>query len=431
MVLLAMLGGWGGSLAAQNAAVVEPCAVPVVPRTTVKLDLSTRRFETPIPFNEPFSLQVAIATSDPRPDRVHLRYGEQRFNETPPGAVDAERFEALGEFVVGRPVSVHNERVRRYVTVDDVSFRIRPLAPNREYLFEFIFFGSQVRRDTLRIPFVGDVNRVVDVRWGSPDVQIRRPTAGAPPVLLLRDPDMALRDTVKIQGLPDVSGRVVPRGSIRIRLVDGSGARRVVKDSIRIRVLRDSASVFTLLESEGVRVQKDTVEMLMVRDTGRAQVGRDTVRVVGEAKTDITHHFDTDAGLLHSFRANYWGAVTGTHLYLVPVNRNECRASYSGWEHILKRVSLFGGLSVFELDARSGVEPLFTGGSPVFGLSVGERFPFFGRLFLNGGIILLKQEDPNPLLDAKHTRRDYFVGVAADVELKSIFGPLAGLVGLK
>ena len=133
---------------------------------------------------------------------------------------------------------------------------------------------------------------------------------------------------------------------------------------------------------------------------------------------------------MYTAEANYWGLGSNAHFYFVPVNRNECTSDYQGVDHILKRVSVFGGFSLLELDSDADVAHLFASGTPMFGIGL-NRLPYLGPVRINAGFMRLKQDDPNPLVDQARLKWDPFLGLALDIELKSVLAPLTGLAGLR
>lgn len=159
-------------------------------------------------------------------------------------------------------------------------------------------------------------------------------------------------------------------------------------------------------------------------------VAADTVELRGTPRARFTDRFDADIGVLRSDRLGYWGAMTSSHFYLVPVNRNECTSHYRGSDHLLKRVSIFAGISLFEISSREDVDHLWSTGSPVVGVGV-SRLGLPVPLRINAGVIWLRQDDANPLVTRSRTKRDAFISATFDVELQSFITPLAVLAGLK
>jgi|GEM_PF-5134656 len=158
-------------------------------------------------------------------------------------------------------------------------------------------------------------------------------------------------------------------------------------------------------------------------------VAIDTFRIVGKPRATLTNHFDADAGVLWAPGFGYWGAGTNSHFYFRPVNRNQCTDDYEGMDHLLKRVSVFVGVSLFRIHTDTEVEHLWTNGSPVMGIGV-NRLPLVPAR-LNAGIIWLRQDDPNPLVTRQVVKRDFFISGTIDFELQQLVGPLVTLVGLK
>jgi hypothetical protein len=163
------------------------------------------------------------------------------------------------------------------------------------------------------------------------------------------------------------------------------------------------------------------------RDTLKVQI--DSLRLAQAPHPDLTNHFDLDAGAVRSNRLQYTGVVMNFHYYAVPINNNECPENYRGRNRLLKRVSVFAGMSVLKIHSVENVEPLFASGTPVVGIGL-ARLPGLGPVRIDGGYVFVKRKDANPLVDRKHTRADPFVGLTVDFQLRKVLGPLAGLVGL-
>lgn len=166
------------------------------------------------------------------------------------------------------------------------------------------------------------------------------------------------------------------------------------------------------------------IDTVPARDTVVAE--KRLVRISARPKKDISNHFDADLAVVGSSRAEYIGVGTNVHGYAMPINRAECTSQYRGWDHLFKRVSLFAGVSVVELDSEADVSHLYASGTPMFGLGF-NRLPYLGPLRVNAGVILLRQQDANPLVSDTHDVWDPFLAASFDVELKNLLAPLAAL----
>lgn len=166
----------------------------------------------------------------------------------------------------------------------------------------------------------------------------------------------------------------------------------------------------------------------------------DTVVLLGNPTSRFQDHFRPDFGLMRSTRAEYVGVTSNVHFYLAPINPNEDLADLGSdvWGNFTKRMSIFAGLALQELSSEADVDALFEDvGSPVVGVGMrGFMYwpnmparwrPLLQPLRLNTGIVWFHQEDPNPLVDDKIRKRDWFVSVTADIDLKSILGPFDAL----
>lgn len=163
------------------------------------------------------------------------------------------------------------------------------------------------------------------------------------------------------------------------------------------------------------------------RDSTRKDTLTDKVEIIARARASLANHFDSDIGLMNSFRAGYWGLVTNAHLHVVPVNKNEELGNRPALERLAKRLSVFGGLALHKFGADDDVEPFWDVGSPVAGLGL-RGIAGLDGLRVNGGIVWVKQEDTNPLVSERHTKRDGFVSVTGDVEIQKLLGPLLAIL---
>lgn len=202
--------------------------------------------------------------------------------------------------------------------------------------------------------------------------------------------------------------------------VNGTGAEfdieRLTPNQTQFFDFRLFASRVDTVHPGGRGVRPQTVR----RDTVR------TVRIAARPKKDVTNHFDADVALVGSSRAEYVGVGTNLHAYAMPINRAECAAEYSGWDHVFKRVSLFAGVSVVKLDSEADVSHLYAGGTPMFGLGF-NRLPHLGPLRVNAGVVVLRQKDANPLVSTTHDVWDPFLSASFDVEFKTLLAPLTAL----
>jgi hypothetical protein len=172
------------------------------------------------------------------------------------------------------------------------------------------------------------------------------------------------------------------------------------------------------------------------------KVVTDGVEIVAWSTTDFRDHFDTDFGAVYGGRTGYVGVATFLHAFATPVQQGDVLdVVESPVRKVLKTVNLIGGLAVAKLDDRVAVNQRFGFGSPVVGVGLRnvqrwEDGPtwLFGLpkgMRLNGGVIWLSQDDANPLVTRERTKLDWFVSASFDADVKSILGPLAGIIGIK
>jgi hypothetical protein len=154
----------------------------------------------------------------------------------------------------------------------------------------------------------------------------------------------------------------------------------------------------------------------------------DSVSLSVTPGASFRNHIDADVGALHSFNAGYTGLVTNVHLYAYPLNKNEDLSDRPAIEQLGKRFSVFLGLAVQELNSDADVDKFLPLGNPVVGVGL-RGFPGIEALRVNTGIMLFKQDDANPLVTKERLKYDPFVSVTADIEFKTLLGPLANLLG--
>lgn len=177
------------------------------------------------------------------------------------------------------------------------------------------------------------------------------------------------------------------------------------------------------------------IKQFATRDT----VMSEEIDIMATPTAAVAAHFDTDFGVLvtnHNRGPGYIGAGTNVHFYFVPVNGNE-RTFYwrSFRDQVLKRASIFVGLSFVKLRATEEVKNMFDTGNPVVGIGVRpvgfRKYKPLGSLRLNAGVVWFKQDVANPLVAEDKTKHAPFVSLTGDITLKDLFGPLAALLGVK
>lgn len=151
----------------------------------------------------------------------------------------------------------------------------------------------------------------------------------------------------------------------------------------------------------------------------------DIIAVVASTTAGWSTHFDTDVGVFRSAEAEYWGAAYNMNVYARPINKNEVLDRTGTTNQLFKRTSLTVGLSLFEFRSGAVVQPFWTVGSPKVGLSL----RVLGPMRIGAGFVFFRQEDPNPLVTRTTSRRDGFLSLDADIEVRSVLGPLAAIFG--
>lgn len=163
------------------------------------------------------------------------------------------------------------------------------------------------------------------------------------------------------------------------------------------------------------------------------------VNVIGTAAANLTNHFDTDFGIVWSPRPGpaYVGAGSNVHFYFVPINKSESLENRRPTlrDQVLKRLSVFAGLAFVKLHASESVENRSEFGNFVTGVGLRPRFSgplrrldFFR---LNGGVMYFHQTNSNPLITELSDAHAPFVSVTGDLDLRTVLGPLAALLGIR
>jgi hypothetical protein len=169
-------------------------------------------------------------------------------------------------------------------------------------------------------------------------------------------------------------------------------------------------------------------------------MGAPPLVVHGSTRTTLNDYFRIDVGFIHApvlvrgtdKRVSYWGGGSNVHLYLVSVNEaSEKTAEGRPFDPVLKRVSLFGGVSAFDLHAGAPIKPFFKAGNPVAGVSwrpmkLAET-PFVTEVYVNLGLMWFKQANPNPLVSDDVGKRTVVYGLAGSIAIKDLLTPLAFL----
>jgi hypothetical protein len=166
-------------------------------------------------------------------------------------------------------------------------------------------------------------------------------------------------------------------------------------------------------------------------------VGSNTthVQVLGRSLGAFKDHFREDFGLGWSPPPGpaYVAGGSNIHLYFVPINEAGGSGSFSKLDFVLKRFSVFAGLTVFDLRTGRPIDKVFSPGNPQTGIGfrpLSSGLPMvFNMVYLNFGLVYFDQKDPNPLITKEHGKHAPFVGLAGTVDFKDVLGPLAVLIG--
>lgn len=172
-----------------------------------------------------------------------------------------------------------------------------------------------------------------------------------------------------------------------------------------------------------------------VRTAAPSDVAPIVFELLGESTGAFKDHFRSDVGLSWSPPPgpSYIAGASNVHMYLRPIN-DAGNSDAFGWaDHILKRVSLFAGLTLFDLHTgKPPVDHMFTPGNPQVGLGFRALSssvpPVLNSLYLNLGLVYFTQKDPNPLTPTEHGKHAPFIGLAGTIDWKDALGPIAVLL---
>ena len=133
--------------------------------------------------------------------------------------------------------------------------------------------------------------------------------------------------------------------------------------------------------------------------------------------TERTFHVSADAGFAYGWDVDSVVPYFGANFYLRPVNRNVplrvLRSSrVMNWRH---RWSITVGLTLKSIKEDDVRDDLFNNQALVLG--IGWRLTDVVRL--NGGVLVFKEEDPNPLIDDTELAVSPYFGISWDWDLQS------------
>lgn len=132
-------------------------------------------------------------------------------------------------------------------------------------------------------------------------------------------------------------------------------------------------------------------------------------------------YISLDVGVAYGFELDKAFPYYGANFYFVPVNKKAPLSRFEGRERVLKSFSLLLGVTggSFE-DSRT--KKFFSAGSVMLG--AGWRFNQFVKV--NGGALLFKQVDPNPIVVVEHKKAVPFVSFSIDIDLRTLLGTNIG-----
>lgn len=135
-------------------------------------------------------------------------------------------------------------------------------------------------------------------------------------------------------------------------------------------------------------------------------------------------YISLDFGIGYAFRIDSFFLYGGVNFYISPVNTDAPvpLLDFTGSNRLRKRISLHLGLTTKGIEDEDR-KHLFSGTS----LLVGLGFRVTRSIMINGGVILFRQVDENPLNDTLHKKRTAFCSLSFDINIKKLIGKFADL----
>jgi hypothetical protein len=137
---------------------------------------------------------------------------------------------------------------------------------------------------------------------------------------------------------------------------------------------------------------------------------------------DYKNYIALDFGIGYAFDVSMF-LYSGVHVYFVPVNRKApLKFKFKGRHWFWKRWSLLLGLTTKGIE-NDQYKNLFSGTSLLGGMG----FRISRSFKVNGGVLLLKEIDANPLLDKDHLEIAPFASLSFDIDIQPLIGKLGTL----
>ncbi|MGH9349233.1 MAG: hypothetical protein ACRD26_18415 [Vicinamibacterales bacterium] len=142
------------------------------------------------------------------------------------------------------------------------------------------------------------------------------------------------------------------------------------------------------------------------------------VTTIGNLATRRTWYLSMDTGLAVAPRIEEVFPYVGANIYFRPVNRE------AGLGHFLTRFSAVVGFTWTANLEQRGVRQALFGENAMLVLGAGLRF--HNLLRLNGGALVLKGFNPNPLIATTRLEVTPFISMSGDLDLAGLLGGLFG-----
>jgi hypothetical protein len=163
---------------------------------------------------------------------------------------------------------------------------------------------------------------------------------------------------------------------------------------------------------------------------------RNEVAVTIELLTTSLGSFDTrhgwyvsmDAGLAYGWDISEAFGYLGTNIYFRPVNKDAPLQSFGSFaQSFTRRVSALIGLTVTGQTEEADRREALIGGRV---LVVGGGLRLTDSIRVNGGGLVFKAVDPNPLVTERRVEISPFISLSFDIDVVGMLGDLGGAFGV-
>ena len=135
-----------------------------------------------------------------------------------------------------------------------------------------------------------------------------------------------------------------------------------------------------------------------------------------DIESKASPYLGLDFGFLYAPDIQSGFVFESINFHAVPVNRDTKFTQYQGIDKVLKRTSIMVGFAQRVGSYDDNFEKITDAGSPVFGLG----YRCHKMIRINGGVLLYKEKNSNPLINDTTNSATYFIAASLDIKLKDI-----------